>query len=336
MLQTDPRPRTELLILKGVRGPCLTEERKVSHSAVHNTISSRSGNGSTHLKWKKRHDETNEPHNTTTLIECIVDFELTMGMRLEDISGEKLSWSQKAERLAYYIVTLVMANTMKWHATEVTYRQAIRPTSNATSLTPLGAPLMSGFARKPLWCDGRTPGATAINIWKARQETLTNFPNIGIAEWRSREFAKRWALNLRGYPTKNKEQKKQRGNKATEDVRSQLDREEGQDGQEARKDAKIEAAPATGLSSTEGAKRKNTGVKQSKCGKTRKESAHDGAMGSPVTPPSCIPVQAVAVGSKKQSQSNMLFNEHHKKTKKDNDERWLLDPHIPLPSITRS
>ena len=91
----------------------------------------------------------NEPANTTTLLECITDFELSVGMRLEDIKAEKLSWSQKADRLGYYIRTLARTDTIQWNGIFVTHKQDLRPTSNATSLAPLGAPLMIGFARKP-------------------------------------------------------------------------------------------------------------------------------------------------------------------------------------------
>ena len=161
-------------------------------------------------KWKPRCSETNEASNTTTMLECIVDFELSAGMRLEDIKAEKLSWSQKADRLSYYIKTLARTNTITWNGPTVTHRQALRPTPNAPSLTPLGAPLMAGYARKPLWNDERTPRASAINVWKARQETLAKFPAIGIVERRSRKFAKLWHLNLRGYRSTSKSSQERR------------------------------------------------------------------------------------------------------------------------------
>ena len=65
--------------------------------------------------------------------------------------------AQKAKRIAHYIRTLVRVNGIRWNGTRVSQTQGLRPTTRATSLSPLGGPMMSGLARRPVWLDPRTP-----------------------------------------------------------------------------------------------------------------------------------------------------------------------------------
>ena len=74
------------------------------------------------------------------MLMVIIGFELSEGMRLEHIRGENLSWSQKAWRLIHHTKTLAMTNTIWRNGITVTFKRALRPSSNATSLSPLGAP----------------------------------------------------------------------------------------------------------------------------------------------------------------------------------------------------
>ena len=95
-----------------------------------------------YLTWQKRGTtQLNVPRATTTLLECVIDFEMTSGLRLGDCEGIRLSWGQKAKRLGYYLRTLARINTIAWNGIPMSYNQAVKPTIDATSLTPLGGPL---------------------------------------------------------------------------------------------------------------------------------------------------------------------------------------------------
>ena len=122
------------------------------------------------LKWKPRGEvRTSTPSETTTLLEGVVDLELSTGIRIGDSEGIKMTWGMKAKRLAYYIRTLARINTVSWIGITLAYTKALRPTTDATSFTPLGGPLMSGFKRKAIWADPRAPNVVAINVWKAKE-----------------------------------------------------------------------------------------------------------------------------------------------------------------------
>ena len=105
-------------------------------------------------------------------------------------------------RLAYYLRALVRTHTIRWNALCVSYKQALRPTTDSTSVTPLGGPLLSGFARKPRWVDPRTPRVAATNIWKARQTRTEQTRDVSIQARRSRTFARAWVLNLQGHKSR--------------------------------------------------------------------------------------------------------------------------------------
>ena len=50
------------------------------------------------LRWKLRQEGPNTPSNTVTMLECVVDFELSMGHGIGTVKGEVLTWAQKARR----------------------------------------------------------------------------------------------------------------------------------------------------------------------------------------------------------------------------------------------
>ncbi len=83
------------------------------------------------------------------------------------------------------------------------YKQALQPRPNVSTLSPLGAPMLAGFAKRPIWVDPRTPCAVAVNVWRAGAAGVrTGLTSTSRAEpGRTRSFAKSWALNLANYPS---------------------------------------------------------------------------------------------------------------------------------------
>ena len=112
----------------------------------------------------------------------------------------------KALRILHEIACMI--NEISWNGLVVTRKQALRPASDATSLTPLGCPLMFGFARRPIWADRRTPRTVVLNTWKAKEEHSTVMSKISLLERRARKFADMWQLQMRGH----KSQSRIRGN----------------------------------------------------------------------------------------------------------------------------
>ena len=97
------------------------------------------------LKWRVRdHVEPNSPKTSATFLECVIDYEPTSGYSLDGARGGCLSCGQKAKRLAYNTRCRTKVNGIKWNGLAMTPTKAIRPTTDATSLTPLGGPLIAG------------------------------------------------------------------------------------------------------------------------------------------------------------------------------------------------
>ena len=157
------------------------------------------------LMWIKRDaDQLNSPNKTATLLECVVDFEMTSGIRLEDCEGARLSWGQKAKRIGYYLRTLARINTISWNGIPMSYNQAMKPTTDATSLTPVGGPLQTGFARRPIWADDRTPKIAAINLWRAKLQQSSSQKTAALKQRRNRKLTDEWYLTLKGYKRKKR------------------------------------------------------------------------------------------------------------------------------------
>ena len=108
------------------------------------------------------------------------------------------------KRIAHYIRMLTRVNGIKWNGIEVSQTQGLRPTTRATSLTPLGGPMMSGLARRPIWTDPRTPKIVATNTWKAKQDHSTNVQRLTLRERRTRKFADSWKLQVQGYKSQSR------------------------------------------------------------------------------------------------------------------------------------
>ena len=84
----------------------------------------------------------------------------------------------------------------------MSYHRALKPTTDATSLAPLGIPLMSGFERRPIWSDPRTPRIVAINAWKAKQEQSQRGA-LDLTQRRSRKIVDEWPLSIKGLRASN-------------------------------------------------------------------------------------------------------------------------------------
>ena len=151
------------------------------------------------LEWRPRaeEDHSNTPDNTATHLELLVDFELTSGIRFGDDGPTVLTWAEKARILGYYIKTIARVYTVELDGFKTGFMKALRPILDAASLAPLGAPVLSGYARKPHWSNQSTPSAVATNLWKARQNDIVK--SECAAKRRNRSFAHRHNLNLSGY-----------------------------------------------------------------------------------------------------------------------------------------
>ena len=100
------------------------------------------------LRWRPRSEGPNAPNNTVTLLECVVHLELATGHCLGTTKGEDLTWPQNARRLVFNLRALARTHTIAWNGIGVTYRQALRPTTGATSITPLGGTTHVGLCQK--------------------------------------------------------------------------------------------------------------------------------------------------------------------------------------------
>ena len=58
---------------------------------------------------------------------------------------------------------------------------------------------MSGFARKAVWADPRTPNVVAINAWKAKECQATQVRTSCLKIRRGRNFVNDWMLDMRGH-----------------------------------------------------------------------------------------------------------------------------------------
>ena len=151
------------------------------------------------LEWRPRTEDEhlNTPGNTITHLELLVDFELTTGIKIGDEGPTTLSWAERARLLGYYIKTIARVYMVELNGMKTGFTKAMRPILDAASLAPFGAPVLSGYARKPYWTHQGTPSAIATNVWKARQNDIIS--SESAANRRNRSFAHRHNLNLSGY-----------------------------------------------------------------------------------------------------------------------------------------
>ena len=152
------------------------------------------------LAWKPRdpNERPNSPGETVTYLECLVDFELTTGIKFGNEGPHPLSWAERARILAYYVKTLARVYTVKLNNIQVPFKQAMRPMLDAAPLAPLGAPVLSGYGRKPIWTHPGTHTAIVTNVRKARANDPQNHATTA-EERRNRSFAHRWPMTLSGH-----------------------------------------------------------------------------------------------------------------------------------------
>ncbi len=129
--------------------------------------------------------------------------ELSTGFKLGEDGACGKTWAEKARVLAYIVRTLARVHTVECDGQITSLRKAVAPCTDATSLTPLGAPVLSGYGRRPRWLSDRTPEVAAYNVWRAREHEKRTITRTATRNPRLRTFARNWEVNYQGYPTDN-------------------------------------------------------------------------------------------------------------------------------------
>jgi hypothetical protein len=157
------------------------------------------------LRWPRHALPDHLPPSaaTSTHLEFVVDFELSSGLKLGADGACGTSWKEKASTLIAIIKSLARIYTIVVDDKVVGYKEAFQPRTNVPALVPLGAPVLAGFARRPVWVSGRTPQAVAVNLWRARaadrrERALSS--SLSSVSTRTRAFAKDWVLNYASFP----------------------------------------------------------------------------------------------------------------------------------------
>ncbi len=157
------------------------------------------------LKWTTAPGEAvpNEPAWTSSFLECVIDLELSTGFRIGADGAAPTSWAEKARILAYTIRAAARIYGLVKGTTNITLKQAVSPRTDSPSLTLLGAPLVSGFGRRPIWLSSRTPEVVACNVWRARRAERQATEQQDRT-CRGRLFARGWEIDYRGYPAEDR------------------------------------------------------------------------------------------------------------------------------------
>ncbi len=102
-------------------------------------------------------------HNyTSVFLEFVVDCEAATGLEIP-----ATCWHTKAIKLATIMRTLARIHTLEMNGRTTTWKDAFDPRTATLALTPLGAPRLSGVARRPRWLSQATPGVVAANAWRS-------------------------------------------------------------------------------------------------------------------------------------------------------------------------
>ncbi len=157
------------------------------------------------LRWPVEavRGEANGAATTVSYLEGVIDFELSTGFRLGLDGACGSTWAEKARVLAYIVKALARIHTITINGARTTLQKALRPRGDVPSLTPLGAPVTSGYGRRPKWVSDKTPQVVAYNVWRAREaerRTRTLAGHATKPNARNRMFAKNWAINYAGFP----------------------------------------------------------------------------------------------------------------------------------------
>jgi hypothetical protein len=75
-------------------------------------------------------------------------------------------WHEKASVIGSLLRRLATIYTMRYKLEAVSWKGFFEPSAVAPTLTPLGAPRLSGLSRRPRWLSGTTPEVVASNMWK--------------------------------------------------------------------------------------------------------------------------------------------------------------------------
>ncbi len=137
----------------------------------------------------------------------VIDFELSTGFRLGVDGACGNTWAEKARVLAYIVKALARIHTITINGARTTLQKALRPRGDVPSLTPLGAPVTSGYGRRPKWVSDKTPQVVAYNVWRAREaerRTRTLAGHATKPNARNRMFAKKLGYQLRGLPCRRR------------------------------------------------------------------------------------------------------------------------------------
>ncbi len=153
------------------------------------------------VRWERPKEGSlqNEPSRTASYLECVIDFELSTGFRIGLDGATATTWANKAKVLAYTIRALARIYGLKKSGVGMSLAQALEPRTDAASLTPLGAPLTSGYGVRPRWLSRWTTQAAAVNTWRARRHEAVNRPWNREA-CRGRRFAEDWEINYHSFP----------------------------------------------------------------------------------------------------------------------------------------
>ncbi len=153
------------------------------------------------LKWRRADtsERPSAPCNSSTYLEAVIDFEQATGFHIGADGACSTAWNEKARVLAYIVKSLARICNISKNGMITTLKDAVAPCTDAASLTPLGAPIMSGYGRKPVWVYPETPELVAVNVWRARNWDRTATPAGRAANARRRTFAMQWQVVRKGY-----------------------------------------------------------------------------------------------------------------------------------------
>jgi hypothetical protein len=146
------------------------------------------------------------PWTSATYLECVVDMELSTGFRLGLDGACETTWAAKAKTLYYIVRTLARIHTINVGDGKGLFKSVLSPLPSVSALSPLGAPVQAGFARRPIWACPHTPDVVAANVWRARAaETRARATGASTsAAARARTFAHDWTVTYSGYPAQDR------------------------------------------------------------------------------------------------------------------------------------
>ncbi len=124
-----------------------------------------------HLRWTPHWAERPEgrkPHHyTVAYAELVIDAEAATGLTLP---GK--DWHQKTVLFAALLRSMARVYGLQLDGDESSWKNAFEPRTDVPTLVPLGAPRISGLARRPRWLSSHTPEVAAANAWRAVQRAI--------------------------------------------------------------------------------------------------------------------------------------------------------------------